>query len=423
MTDAPAPVAFDPDGIPLGGTVFIEASAGTGKTFALTSLYLRLLVEHDLRPADILVVTFTQAATGELRDRIRRRIREALAAAPEADERSARLRRALREFDEAAIFTIHGFCQRALQENAFESGLAFTSELVEKPDSIERALVHDLATTLLDAEDEAFRAWLLAGAGKSRWAFEPDALLALARDLLGPDETMPILPGAEVLAAADAVDASAASAAADGAWRAFTACWRARWDEVEALLVDPATPLNRNGYGIEKIRTRWRAALERVCAQVEAADSPAERVGIAPPECLVKYLTVERIAEKTTGKPKRPPQDPLFEAASTLVGALESLDRGFDLKAVALRRRFVERVRAAAVARRREQHVLFFDDLLAELRAALDAPGGEALVAALRRRHRFALIDEFQDTDSVQYGIFRRVWHGEDATRGGSASS
>ena len=139
--------SLDPWQMPHTGTSLIEASAGTGKTYTLTTLYLRLLVEENLRPAEILVVTYTKAATAELRDRIRERIEEALAAttndahgqgsaddALELDpalvalaERAALcpggdpLRRALIEFDEAAIFTIHGFCQRTLQENAFES--------------------------------------------------------------------------------------------------------------------------------------------------------------------------------------------------------------------------------------------------------------------------------------------------------------
>ena len=126
MTAKASIEALDPWKIPLVGTSFIEASAGTGKTYALTTLYLRLLVEHGLRPADILVVTFTQAATAELRERIRSRIRDAIASA-EAEAGAVRLRRALQSFDEAAIFTIHGFCQRTLPENAFESGLAFVA--------------------------------------------------------------------------------------------------------------------------------------------------------------------------------------------------------------------------------------------------------------------------------------------------------
>ena len=69
---------LEPWNLPLGGTKLIEASAGTGKTFTLTTLYLRLIVEANLLPSQILVVTYTQAATAELRERVRGRLREAI---------------------------------------------------------------------------------------------------------------------------------------------------------------------------------------------------------------------------------------------------------------------------------------------------------------------------------------------------------
>src|SRR5262245_33159629 len=135
--------ALEPITLPLRSVALIEASAGTGKTFTITTLYVRLVLDG-LEVRKILVVTYTNAATAELRDRVRQRLREALDAiggATPADDtlaallasRSAehraedrkRLVQALRSFDEAAIFTIHGFCQRMLQDHAFESRVAF----------------------------------------------------------------------------------------------------------------------------------------------------------------------------------------------------------------------------------------------------------------------------------------------------------
>ena len=137
---------FDLLNSPLEGTNLIEAGAGTGKTYNLTGLFLRLILERRLPVNEILVVTYTVAATEELRDRIRRKIREALEACsagtspdsflhslilkvPDREEAAALLRAALLDFDEAAIFTIHGFCQRTLHESAFESGNLFDTEL------------------------------------------------------------------------------------------------------------------------------------------------------------------------------------------------------------------------------------------------------------------------------------------------------
>ena len=155
------PQSLDPLRFPLTGVRLIEASAGTGKTYTITGLYLRLLLGHG--PADahgeltafarplavpeILVVTFTEAATEELRGRILARIREARRAfeAGESsdpllaellgacDDRALATRLLLtaeRQMDEAAIYTIHGFCQRMLKRNAFESGSLFDTEFV-----------------------------------------------------------------------------------------------------------------------------------------------------------------------------------------------------------------------------------------------------------------------------------------------------
>src|SRR5215471_17040812 len=126
--------------VELSGRNLVEASAGTGKTYAIASLYLRLLVEQDLNPEQILVVTYTEAATEELRGRVRSRIREALGVfagegtddpfllgllansngkGPGRAKGRDNLERALSSFDTASIFTIHGFCLRALQDNAF----------------------------------------------------------------------------------------------------------------------------------------------------------------------------------------------------------------------------------------------------------------------------------------------------------------
>jgi exodeoxyribonuclease V beta subunit len=140
----------------LFGTNLVEASAGTGKTYAIATLFVRLLLErqHNERPLrvhEILVVTFTEAATLELRDRIRSRLTETLRTVqalkngteppdpvlaeicrgnnPSRAERL--ILAALGEFDNAAISTIHGFCQRTLQQSAFESGVPFKTELIE----------------------------------------------------------------------------------------------------------------------------------------------------------------------------------------------------------------------------------------------------------------------------------------------------
>ena len=151
---------FDPINTPLTGTNLIEASAGTGKTYAISGLFLRLVLEKQLPVDQILVVTFTKAATEELKERIRNTLLEAKSAflknsshdifveaiVRKYENRSIAIQLiqdALTDFDNASIFTIHGFCQRILHENAFETQSLFDTELVTDPTGLTREIVDD----------------------------------------------------------------------------------------------------------------------------------------------------------------------------------------------------------------------------------------------------------------------------------------
>src|SRR5205823_5987481 len=109
----------------------VEASAGTGKTYTIENLVLRLLIEAETALENVLIVTFTEKATGDLKARLRATLERAVQERPEHD---FRLRPALDHFDQAHISTIHGFCQRLLQEYALEQGQDFRAELVDDVD-------------------------------------------------------------------------------------------------------------------------------------------------------------------------------------------------------------------------------------------------------------------------------------------------
>ncbi|NIA11310.1 MAG: UvrD-helicase domain-containing protein, partial [Nitrospiraceae bacterium] len=161
----------------LEGVRLIEASAGTGKTHALVSLYLRLLLERHLELDKILVVTFTTAATDELRARIRGRLVEAVAflrgerteidasllalleKTGDHEDMLRRLSDTLARMEEAAVFTIHGFCRRMLQEYAFESGVLFDVTYITEEFSLRREVITDFWRSRCPALDaEALRA-------------------------------------------------------------------------------------------------------------------------------------------------------------------------------------------------------------------------------------------------------------------------
>ena len=165
-------VKLDSASIPLTGTHLIEASAGTGKTYNITRIYLRLLLERELTVEEILLMTFTNDATQELKGRIDTFIRDALKnwqALCETDEFfktiSARvkpekvmflLKRALLYLDEAAIFTIHGFCQRALTQHAFASGLPFNANMTTNSNELVLEATQDWYRKLAKKNTEGY---------------------------------------------------------------------------------------------------------------------------------------------------------------------------------------------------------------------------------------------------------------------------
>jgi len=195
---------FDLLNTPLSGRNLIEASAGTGKTFTIAGIYLRLVLELRLEVSQILLVTFTEAATKELKERIRKRLKEAENAFENgasndpllsglllniSDHAEARrlLCGAVRCFDEAAIFTIHGFCQRMLQENPFESGSLCDTELMTDQGIILREIAQDYwRINCYEATRERVSAAGAAG-------ISPGSLLVMARRFSG-DPSAGVIP-------------------------------------------------------------------------------------------------------------------------------------------------------------------------------------------------------------------------------------
>ena len=398
---------FDIFAVPFDGTVRIEASAGTGKTHALADLYLRLVAEGGRSVDQILVVTYTVAATGELRDRIRRRLAEAcahFAGQPSDDpvllrlraraaERAAggrRLQEAMRSFDQAAVFTIHGFCQRVLTECAFESGQPFASELLPDEQALLQEVVDDFWRRAVPALS-SLQVGYLVDRGVT-----PDALLEAVRPHLG----QPYLTVAPPL---EPPDGDAVEAAYAGAYRTLRDLWGAGREAVQARLLEPTTltVLNARNYSAEKI-AGWLEGLDASLATAEP------RVG--PCDALARFAT--SALAHATRKGRQPPAHPIFEACETLVGAREALDPVLEAR----RRRLVADclafVSGELTTRKRARQLHAYTDLLTELRLALDGPQGERLAGLIRQRYPAALVDEFQDTDPVQYAIFRRVYAG-----------
>jgi exodeoxyribonuclease V beta subunit len=193
---------------PLEGINLIEASAGTGKTYTIAGLFLRLILEKNLSINEILVVTFTEAATQELKDRIRTKLREAIgifsgghsedvflsnlvSSSKNTKMALDNLQEAIRAFDQAAIFTIHGFCRRILHENAFESGSLFDTELMTNQEILIREIVDDFWRMHFYRASPLFMNYVLMN------KFSPESLLSILANRVA-QPYLKIIPRLEV---------------------------------------------------------------------------------------------------------------------------------------------------------------------------------------------------------------------------------
>lgn len=384
---------------PLDGMNLIEASAGTGKTYTITGLYLRLILEQGLTVEQILVVTYTKAATAELRERIRTRMvalkraaemdgadefRDALLADPATVElRLQRLTLAILSFDRAAIFTIHGFCQRLLSENAFESGMPFQTEMLlderslvqEVVDDFWRCHIQDIPSGLLgylldrgitpDQLADGLRGNINKPYLEIRGQAMPEGLAELERDFLNHFEVA-----------------------------------RQLWlDQREAIvtLLKQSDGLNRQKYRLASI-DKWVLAMDQFLQP-----SPGPRFA------ELEKFTSGALA-KALKKGGVAPTHPFFDHCDTLLGALNSLESHYEQARVALLSELIPYVNEELYRRKQQLRVQSYDDLLLNLQGALRGDRGAALVDAVRRTYSAALIDEFQDTDPVQYEIFETLF-------------
>ncbi|RJS91048.1 exodeoxyribonuclease V subunit beta [Salinisphaera sp. Q1T1-3] len=405
---APHSQPFDAATLPLHGLRLIEASAGTGKTFSLAGLYLRLIVEQRVSVREVLVMTFTRAATQELRERIRARLAQAARIAhdtslarpghPEDDftrrildgvtEDSAALARRLADaaarVDEATIVTIHGFAQRAATENAFESALAFDrGDAVDDPQIAREAAADYWRAHVFGAAAEA-------GDMLALWP-DPDALYRTVQPILAkPHARLAGLDPTRLAALQDALAEhwpGTAEPLAEALVSAF---------EADALL---------KGGDLYKAL----AAEDDIAASVADLDvriTAALAADTAPilPEWLLALADPGPQFKKAAKHQAH--ADPLAAlSALPILIELQPLAKCVAIDTAA--KAVAERAEARKIDRRQYS----YDDLIVALHAALTHPRtGDTLAAALRARWPYALVDEFQDTDPLQYASLSRIY-------------
>jgi exodeoxyribonuclease V beta subunit len=365
----------------------IEASAGTGKTFTLENIVVELLLGTDVPLDRLLVVTFTEKATHEIRTRVRARLEELRAGrgAPPDDaqvragdywtiDAAARdkLQHALRAFDGATIATIHAFCFGVLRENAFASGRLFQERQVDGRESFGRAFRQALRRDV--ARDPARAPWLEAAL---RSGSSPEGLEELLWRCVGAHGDL--RPRFDVSALAAVVESFPVEDARD--------------TRVEAEL------------SAQRAHASTRGSIVR---SVQAAAAFVQRMrGTADWPTFIQeasHLDLGGLADKLGRFPLRPgPAHRVLAASLALAQSTPSFQ-------AALIHALFSPVRDEFMRSKRAGGQYDFDDMLSLVDDALRGARGATLAEAMRHRWRYALIDEFQDTDETQWSIFRRAF-------------
>ncbi|MEX2334654.1 MAG: exodeoxyribonuclease V subunit beta, partial [Pseudohongiella sp.] len=412
---------------PLRGSQLIEASAGTGKTFTIALLYARLILQHGgdaafpraLTPEDILVVTFTDAATQELKDRIRARLSDAARCFIKPDTECDDVLRLLRDdydaalwpqcgrllsmaaqsMDQAAVSTIHGWCYRMLREHAFDSGSLFQQTLITNQQDMFADLIRDYWRQHFYALPETTARII------NREFGNPETLLQAVRPLIHKTNTTLTFAGETLPEISDLTQTLAgfAKQAREIARleEAARSAWAASRAELEDLLDELQAALNKNSYAEAKTPDGFAALKQSLADWTQGGDAPARMVRFAQDQW------------KLSGGKKAPaqPQHPALAAIADWLAESEAADNstGPNVRALVLNhaRRWLE---TALHKRLQEKAELGFDDLLLQLDRALQGPLGDKLAAQIRRDYPVAMIDEFQDTDPLQYRIFDKIY-------------
>ena len=419
---------FHPLDIPIHGTNLIEASAGTGKTWGIAALFTRLIVLEKMPVEQILVVTFTKAATAELKTRLRGRLDEALQtleilgsadeAAHAADDAEAlaalyrlhsddappdgfifdllhralqnenlprltvRLKAAISQFDNAAIYTIHGFCQRLLRDYAFLCQAPFDTELAE----------HKRERLLTPAQD-FWRTEVAADVHKARLVFKhrytPENMLAEIQKYL----SRPYLAFRR-----PEVDLAAAEAVLQQSWQNIMP----KLPELMETFWQIHPALNGNSYR--------KNTFEKLFAELMSAAA----TGTLPQDKDGKLMMLSAAMLEDKLKKGQSADAAAFarlQALADLGHYLDEQNMAEENALIALQIDLLTHINHALAEQKKSSRERGFDDLLLDVHHALSQSPQRALLAeTVSKNWRVALIDEFQDTDPLQYAIFQHTF-------------
>ncbi len=397
----------NPKDVDLSQHGLIEASAGTGKTYTLENLIVRLLMENQVESIrEVLIVTFTEKATSELKARVRKKLEEVLREDELEPLARQRLLISLDMFDEAGIHTIHGFCSRVLKDFAYENQELFLNETIADEKDFAREASADvlrdfMANASLDvleilavfgfkAEDLLSR---LTEFAQKVWVNQKGELFEASDGILLSDQKITHQTGKpdfQKLLKSLKQTLGDLRIASYEIWESYLrwadAGFPADWEDARSWGVRFTKSGQIHGADLKarvKLLPQARLLQEEPQSSEEKTAREIRILQFAASLCVESCRQENAVAEKL---------EALVEMRWHLVSSL-GLEAGGGL------RQKLER-----------EGRISFDGLLRKILEALEGSRSELLKSRIRTRWPIALVDEFQDTDPLQWEIFSRIW-------------
>ena len=416
---------LNPEECELNGISIVEAGAGTGKTYTIQKLILRVLLEKKVPLPQILVVTFTVDATGELLERLHAILqltRDAL-----EEDRSAKeicadrqyaqisgileklqignranreeclrlIRDALQDYDQAAVMTIHGFCQRMLMDNALQSLIRYGVEMRPDYSSVELKIAMDFCRKVLYSPN----------ASESDFGFnlDPATLLNNMKSALSNDFNRTEIKFAEV----EKIDKDTANI-----WIKNLKT-PAFWNPLRQI---PNESLKADG--TKFLREHLAASFSILADQIEAAIDAEATNGRDKTGYLL--LMAQKLSRNAFSVYLKKRANEALSTDAAFIPFFEMIDNILKLIRQAetvIGKEFLDFYKQELEKYKAKEGFLTFNDLISLMAEMVESPNGQSLCENIRRTFSYVFVDEFQDTDPEQYCIFSRLF-GEGTNRG-----
>ncbi|WP_340102600.1 exodeoxyribonuclease V subunit beta [Rhodohalobacter sp. 8-1] len=386
--------------------VLIEASAGTGKTYTIVGIYIRLLIEKNLPVDQILTVTFTKKATAELRERVLERLRACLMVLEigglpkDSDDFLSeilsrykndvsaikKLRDAIQNFDDSQVFTIHGFCQKILQEEALVAGTPFDMS-VNPSDNLYETAAEDFWRIFIQehGSDDAGRYLISKLTG----------MVPTPAELVGSGGVKPLLdkryarPEGNILEDPKAYLGELVDLKSE-----LVGVWQSEKDDILEIL---------KNCNVKSYQQHLNSRLEKLTDFLNDQHFKSDKPG------SLRYFTSDYLYDETNIRKNHDPvpRHRFFDKCSEYSELVADIGR---VETTLLHDAFVDiKHRRDELSKSNDSYS--YNDLLIKIRDSLSNKNrGDELAAKLKERYPVALVDEFQDTDPIQYDIFSSIY-------------